>query len=89
MALTLYKNNVLASRVNWTRSEDTVLTGSYPGVALIRHRRHIDEEYAAARAAGIDAVPTVISSDGRGRVHVVGEVESRQYHRFMRWFLPT
>jgi predicted DsbA family dithiol-disulfide isomerase len=52
-------------------------------------RAEVVEQYRAARAAGIDAVPTVVMSDGRGRVRVVGDVPYARYERLVRWFLAT
>ena len=52
-------------------------------------RAEVVEQYRAARAAGIDAVPTVVMSDGRGRVRVVGEWPYARYERLVRWFLAT
>jgi len=53
------------------------------------YRAEVVEQYRQARAAGIDAVPTVVLSDGRGRVRVVGDVPYAQYERLVRWFLAT
>lgn len=53
------------------------------------YRADLVEQYQTARQAGVDAVPTVLLSDGRGRVRVVGEVSYAQYQRLVRWFLAT
>jgi predicted DsbA family dithiol-disulfide isomerase len=54
-----------------------------------RYRADVVAQYEAARQAGVDAGPTVLLSDGRGRVRVVGEVPYAQYRRLVRWFLAT